>query len=196
MFDHIVCNYPLPISKEVLDIEGFNFAEVDFQTKDLENLLDVYTITEDGELFHTFKTYEWVDDDERFLKGYMKEIDRKEVKELFYGKILFYCYEQIRTTNCEGDVKETTVSLDYEAKFNDGNLVSVELVDQSIEDTTDYYIKTQKLLDDMSKRSKKWYNKYFFNTKAFRNIKKTLIYKPLQKLHNFTGWLLRLSYKI
>ncbi len=196
MFDHIVCNYPLPISKEVLDIEGFDISDVDFQTKNLENLLDVYTITEDGELFHTLNTYEWVDDDDAFLKGYMKVIDSKEVKELFYGRLNFYCYEQIKTKKEDGTIKETSVSLDYEAKFDEGNLVSLELVDQSIEDTTDYYIKTQKLLDEMFRRSKLWYNKYIFYTKPYRAFKNCLIIKPIRLLHQFTGWLVRLSYKI
>ena len=195
MFDSIECNYPLPISKELIELENFDIYEVEFQTKSLDNLLDLYTITEEGELIHRCREYEWVDDDSHFLKGYMNPVSEKDVKENFHGILEFYCFEQIRK-EVDGKVKEISVSVDYQAKFIDGKLASIELVNQSIEDTTEYYEKMQSLFEERKRQANLWYNKYFFYTKQFRDFKRFCIYKPLDKLHRFTGWLLRLSYKI
>ena len=46
MYDDIVCKYPLPLPE---DIKGFK--STGFQTKDLENALDLYEIREDGSLW-------------------------------------------------------------------------------------------------------------------------------------------------
>lgn len=195
MFDNIECNYPLPITKELLELEDFNIDEVEFQTKSFENLLELYIISEDGELLRKKSTYEWYDDDEYFLKGYMKEVSSEIVKETFFGVVEFYCYEQLRK-EVNGKVREISVSVDYEAKFNDGKLISLDLVDQSIEDTTEHYEKIQAHIAQRAKDMEIWYNKYFLYTNTFRKFKRICIYKPLNSLHKFTGWLLTQSYKI
>ena len=195
MFDNIQCNYPLPVSEEMLELENFDIYEVELQTKSLECLLELYNITEEGELIRKKVSYEWVDDDEAFLKGYMKETSSEEIKENFHGILEFYCYEQLRK-EIDGKVKEISVSIDYEAKFIDGKVTSIELVNQSIEDTTKHYEELQEMFNQHKIAAKKWYNRYFLNTKAFRNFKRHCIYKPLNALHNFTGKLLTLSYRI
>lgn len=195
MFDNIECNYPLPISKELLDVEELNVYEVEFQTKSLENLMELYVITEDGELLRRKNRYEWVDDDNAFLKGYMEVVSSADVKENFHGILEFYFYESyVRDVN--GKKKEITVSGDYEAKFIDGKLTTIELVDQSIEDTTEYYEKMQEFWKQNKIKANKWYNKYFFYTKQFRDFKRYFIYRPLSALHKFTGWLLTQSHKL
>ena len=67
MFDSVQCNYPLPIPLDVVDIYP-DIYDQEFQTKDLENLLDHYILNEDGELLWIKKEYEWKDDDSHFLK--------------------------------------------------------------------------------------------------------------------------------
>lgn len=195
MFDNINCEYPLPVSKELIELEDFDIYEAEFQTKDLENALELYTITEDGDLIRKKIQYEWVDDDEAFLKGYMKVVSSEDIKENFHGIIEFYCYEQLRK-EVEGKTKETSVTVDYEAKFIDGKLSSIELVNQSIEDTTDHYYDMKEFFRKQEAERSKWYNKYFLYTKQFRNFKRVCIYKPLNALHTFTGKLLTLSYRI
>lgn len=195
MFDNIDCKYPLPISKELLEIEDFNIYEVEFQTKSLENLMELYVITEDGELIRKKSNYKWIDDDSYFLKGYMETVDVEDIKENFHGIIEFYCYESYYK-EVDGKTREISISVDYEAKFIDGKLSSIELVNQSIEDTTEYYEKMRALMRERERIADLWYNKYFFYTKQFRNFKRHFIYKPLDSLHKFTGWLLRLSYKL
>ena len=49
MFDSVQCNYPLPLPLDVVDLYP-DLYEKEFQTKDLENLLDHYILNEDGEL--------------------------------------------------------------------------------------------------------------------------------------------------
>ena len=46
MYDDIVCKYPLPLPE---DTKGY--VPDRFQTKDLENLLNLYEIREDGTLW-------------------------------------------------------------------------------------------------------------------------------------------------
>lgn len=50
MFDSIRCSYPLPLPLEVVD-DLPDIYEVEFQTKDLDNLLNEYYLNENGELF-------------------------------------------------------------------------------------------------------------------------------------------------
>lgn len=56
MFDSVQCNYPLPLPLEVVDIYPDIYNQ-EFQTKDLENLLDNYILNEDGELLWIKKEY-------------------------------------------------------------------------------------------------------------------------------------------
>lgn len=195
MFDTIECNYPLPISKELLDVEELDIYEVELQTKSFNNLMERYIISENGELFLFKNQYKWVDDDSCFLKGYMEETSSDLVKQNFHGIINFYFYESY-VRRKSGNVKEFTVSGDYEAKFNDGMLVSIELVEHSIEDTTDHYLQMKQLFEERDRKAKLWYNNYIFYTKWFRDVKRCCIYNPLNGLHNFTGKLLSLSYRI
>jgi hypothetical protein len=194
MFDNIECNYPLPISKELIELDNFDIYEVELQTKSLDNLMELYVITEDGELFRKKNQYEWVDDDNAFLKGYMEVVSSDLVKENFHGIIEFGCFHSI--IDVGEKTTETSISVDYEAKFIDGKLVSIELVRQSIEDTTEYFEKMQALFKEQKRKAKLWYNKYIFYTKWFRTVKRHCIYKPLNGLHKFTGKLLTLSYRI
>ena len=62
MFDTIDCKYPLPeATKEV--------QESGFQTKSFENLMENYTITEEGKIIRHKQRYEVVPEEERPYYG-------------------------------------------------------------------------------------------------------------------------------
>src|SRR5574343_572029 len=61
MYDTIKCLYPLPIN--------MSLEWVEFQTKDLENTLDKFTINEKGELILHEVEYEVVSEEERPYYG-------------------------------------------------------------------------------------------------------------------------------
>jgi hypothetical protein len=182
MFDHIHCEYPLP-SNEKLDKLGLKLQDIDYQTKDLHNCLEVYTITKDGKLFYKQVEREWVDDDNAFLKGYLQEISSKDVQVMHHGEILFYHYEILK----ESETKGQSVSIDYKAKFTDGIVSSIELVDCEIADASEYLTQQKAFWDKEKARRKKWYNKYIFYTKIYRAFSRYCIYKPVYMLYKLTG---------
>ena len=119
MYDHIHCEYPLP------DAE---MQEKEFQTKDLENLMDYYTITKEGLLIHHVKKYELVPEEERPYYG-TEDWDKNPLVQAFgmlksipvcdkyvdyNGDLIFY------------DFKPGTDDLiHYKAEFRNGQLVNL-----------------------------------------------------------------------
>ena len=98
MFDTLFVKKKLPLTKELKAL-NVNWEEVDFQTKDLENLLDTYEITKAGKLRHLWQRREWKDDDSAFLKGYFEVVEEEWRDVLFHGTINFYA------THCTNDTK-------------------------------------------------------------------------------------------
>ena len=137
LFDTIHCKYQLPKPSFELDSWNIDLNKLEFQTKDLENIMMEYTIRENGELWYDDKTYKWVDDDNRFLKGYMEVESSEEKPANFHGVLLFYCYEDLG----ERDGKFYNLQLDYEAKFVDNKIVELKLVEEKLEDVTEYKLK-------------------------------------------------------
>lgn len=61
MYDNIRCEYPLPLTDEIKALSS-NWAEISsFQTKDLDNSLSFYRITEDGFLLEEIVEKEYVE---------------------------------------------------------------------------------------------------------------------------------------
>ena len=96
MFDTIYVKKKLPLTKELKAL-NINWEELDFQTKDLENLLDHYEITKSGKLKHLWQKREWKDDDSAFLKGYFEVVEEEWRDVDFHGTINFY------TSHCDND---------------------------------------------------------------------------------------------
>lgn len=190
MFDSISCNYPLPLPLEIIDIMP-DVYDNEFQTKDFENLLELYILNEDGDLLYRKREYKWTDDDSAFLKGYMDIIKEEIVPYNFHGVVNFYCYETVHEE--EDNKKATDVSIDYLAKFSNGKLESIEILSYEISDATERLDKLQKNMKEHARKAKIWYNKYFFNTKFYRFIKWKIIIKPIELLKKFFDkiyWLL------
>ena len=141
MYDTIKCKKKLPLTAELkaLDVK---WDELNFQTKDLENLLDAYEITKSGKLKHLWQERAWKDDDDAFLKGYF-EVVKEEWRDVpFHGTINFY------TSHCTNDTlhwnyldDEDQLSFDdielipgddwwfeFEAYFTKGKLDEIKLI--------------------------------------------------------------------
>jgi len=171
MFDYLNCKYPLPNPSFDLDSWGIKLNDIKYQTKDLENCLIEYTIRENGELWYDDVTYQWVDDDNVLLKGYMDVVSSHNKPANFHGIVTFYCYEELG----EKDGKFYSLELDYEAKFVDNKIVELRLTKEFINDVTE----RKKRLDDLFEQERiennKWYNKYLLNTGPMRFIRRKII---------------------
>ena len=181
MFDTIRVDYPLPLPLEVVDLLP-DIYSCEFQTKDLENLLEEYILTEDGILLEIRKQREWEDDDDAFLKGYFKEISRETIPLNIHSTVNFYMYETIENS----DETAVDVHIDFLGKFTDGKLVDLELFNYEIIDSTERVKNTKEFFNKLKISRKKWYNKYFFNALPYSYFRK-FITKSLYNLHNFTG---------
>ena len=182
MFDSIKCNYPLPLPLEVVDILP-DLYDLEFQTKDLENLLDDYYLNEDGLLLWHKRKYEWKDDDSAFLKGYMDVVEEEIIPTDFHGVINFYCYETVHEDESSDKAKDITI--DYLAKFTNGKLENIEILDYEVRDATVRIINLKNTMKEHEERRKRWYNKYIFNTKYWRFIKNKIILNPIDLLRKF-----------
>lgn len=182
MFDSIECDYPLPLPLEVIDIMPDPYSQ-EFQTKDLENLMDTYILNEEGELLWIKKEYKWKDDDDSFLKGYMEVTKQEIVPTNFHGILNFYCYETVYDETTSNNVKD--VSIDYLAKFTNGKLENIEILSYEINDATARLINLKNTLKKYEKRRNRWYNKYIFHTKLWKFIKNKIILAPIKSISKF-----------
>jgi len=89
MFDQLTVKKKLPLTKELKAL-NINWEEEVFQTKDLDCLLETYEITKSGKLRHLWQERVWVDDEDAFLKGYMKVVKEEWRDVDFHGTINFY----------------------------------------------------------------------------------------------------------
>jgi len=98
MFDTIFVKKKLPLTKELkaLDVK---WEEVDFQTKDLENLLDSYEITKSGKLKHLWQQREWKEADDSPFGGYLDVVNEEWRDVDYHGTITFY------TSHCTNNTK-------------------------------------------------------------------------------------------
>ena len=189
MFDSIECNYPLPLPLEVINIMPDPYDRA-FQTKDLENLLDLYYLNEDGILYWRKRKYEWKDDDNAFLKGYMDVIEEEIVPVDFHGILNFYCYETIHEDESSDKAKDITI--DYLAKFTNGKLENIEVLSYEVKDATVRIINLKNTMQKHEERRKRWYNKYIFHTKFWKVVKWKIIIKPIElikKISDKIYWL-------
>lgn len=179
MFDSIQCNYPLPLPLEVIDVMP-DLYDQEFQTKDLENLLDLYYLNEDGVLSWHKKKYAWKDDDSAFLKGYMDVVEEEIVPTDFHGVLNFYCYETVEEDIENNKAKDVTI--DYLAKFTNGKLENIEILSYEIIDATVRIIDLKNTMKKHEERRNRWYNKYILHTKSWRFIKNKIILNPIDLL--------------
>ena len=128
MFSYIKCKKELPLTDELKSL-SVKWNEAEFQTKDLDNCLENYIISEDGELLEEVIEYEYTyyTEEEKKHKDHKpwnivkdQKIVKQETKKVdFHGKITFY--ETIDLSD------EESVWVDFDAYFVYGKLDKLEL---------------------------------------------------------------------
>jgi len=128
MFSYIKCQKELPLTDE-LKCLSVKWEEAQFQTKDLDNCLETYIISEDGELLEEVIEYEYTyyTEEEKKQKDHKpwnivkdQKIVKQETKKVdFHGKITFY--ETFDFTD------EENIWVDFDAYFVYGKLDKLEL---------------------------------------------------------------------
>lgn len=106
MFDYMICEMPLP--------DGSSTKGREFQTKSFDNVMTKYVITTKGHLYEHKWDYEWIEDENHFLKGYIQKVEgsfRQEHLTDYHGDIIFYDSKKI-----------SEVWRDYYARFTDGKV--------------------------------------------------------------------------
>ena len=116
MYDYLICEMPLPAQPLAPQSRAF-------QTKDLECLLERYTITAAGRLIHHAIRYEEVPLSERpypefsFI-GCVRAISTGDIDTNFHGMLEFHTYDSL-----------TKESWSYEAKFTDGQCIDIRCLE-------------------------------------------------------------------
>lgn len=94
MFDNLKVLKPLPLG-EGLSSLIVDWKEEVFQTKDLDNCLDLYEISEEGKLRYLRQEREWEKDESSFLGGHLAVKSERWEDIPFHGVLRFY------TTHCD-----------------------------------------------------------------------------------------------
>jgi hypothetical protein len=162
MFDSIICKAPLPLPEDIGELKDLKIIwdEEVFQTKDLENLLDSYTIHKDGTLTFEEHDKEWVEysSEERkkhFTGGYLKVKRQWTTKKTYHGEILFYTDYFCKTKD---------YWIEFKATFTDSKLSNIEL--HKFEETDNSERRRLKLVHDnqlkiyRERQKKLWYKFY------------------------------------
>jgi hypothetical protein len=128
MFSYIKCKKELPLTDELKNL-SVKWDELQYQTKDLDNCLETYIISEDGELLEEVMEYEYTyyTEEEKKRKDHKpwnivkdQKVVKQETKKVdFHGKITFY--ETLDLNDQE------SIWVDFDAYFVYGKLDKIEL---------------------------------------------------------------------
>ena len=106
MYDELICEMPLP--------DGITHTD-GFQTKSLDNVLDKYTITAEGELWCEAYQWDW---------GENRNPEPERI--LHHGWLNFYTFIG-EPYGPEKSKERLKVWLEYDAKFTDGKCVELKV---------------------------------------------------------------------
>lgn len=111
MFDEIIVEYPLP--------DGLKFEGVRFQTKDMDNFLELYEITNDGRFCRVVME---MDDDKTSPNGIGYMVPTGELDDTnYHGDIVFYHSVGSYSNN-------SFIWYEYVARFTNGQLEWIKRV--------------------------------------------------------------------
>lgn len=161
LFDTIICDYPLPLpeftEEELEDInsgkEGWeNWQEVEWQTKDLGNMLDIYSIEDDGQIY--VRGTNWMESKDEIIaeEGDLEKFEKT-------AEITFYQF-------FAGEKWDHWI--EFKATAWKGELKELDLVEYKKEDNTDR-IEIQKKMHDSLKKDESRGKLY----KAYRYVVST-----------------------
>jgi len=157
MFDSLKCKYPLPLTPEIQQISA-DWANVIFQTKDLDNSLGYYEVREDGHLYQEVVEREYIPYTEEELKTIKPKkwspfkdviIKNKTTHKVdYHGKINFY--ESLEFSETED------MWVEFVAYFVYGKLDKLELF--NITKSPSAALSNKQLEERLLKlRKSKWY---------------------------------------
>ena len=179
MFDEINCEYPLPMPE---DPKGYAGSK-NFQTKDLNCLMDLYEIDKDGNLFRYDVKYEREEGNPKSKSileriGRLKKVSSELVREKITDLINFYDYQQT-----DGDYD---YYIEYQALFRDGTISEIKLFSFEAKDNSGRKKRDEELFQKMKEHH------------AFtKTLKYKLIYRPYHRLLFFVfGNLRRFANKL
>ena len=147
MFDTMICKYPLPMPD---DLKGYIGSD-NFQTKDLDLALSLYTIDENGQLFIERHEGEWIEgnkDSKSIIEkmGHFKTTKRWLEQLNITTTVAFYDYQQSDNTDYD-------YMIEYEAVFIGGKISSVKLTNFEADENA-----KRKILDvEFAKKNKQDY---------------------------------------
>jgi len=187
MFDSIQCNCLLPLPLDVIDL-NLDIYSIEFQTKDFDNILSNFFITEEGRIMEEIVESKWVDDDNAFFKGYLKPISSHITDVNFHGILEFYCYEDVQVQD-----SIHTLDLTYAGRFTDGTLISLEVLDYSVTDSTQYRQESRQHIKELMLKQQHPIRKYFLNTRAIVFVRRRILLKCFNSFYNFASYLRSLA---
>lgn len=157
MHDNIIVKQNLPLPEDLKNL-NINWENYVFQTKNLDNCLLDYFISEDGTLFEHIIEREFIpySEEEKNKRNYKPWNIWKEVKEKssrnekidYHGSINFYTYDEIDDDN--------NFWVEFKAYFVYGKLDKIELVEFKLDKERKAYNK--KWEEEYKKRSKHPWN--------------------------------------
>jgi hypothetical protein len=120
MFDELRCEAPLPRPE---------MQDRTFQTKDMNCVLEEYTITREGRLVchpHRLEANpDWVDDPSKGIAGLfgmLQRVDLPSYDRNYHGDIYFYDFDKPDAERAPGDYGDL---ITFRARFTDGQLTSI-----------------------------------------------------------------------
>lgn len=182
MFDTLSISDTLPFTQEMLDL-GLDKNDHDWQTKDLENCMDLYFI-QGGRLFvQKHKKTEWIKGDPK-AKSVMDRIGRLVTEEPYlepvyhHGEIYFYEFKQ--------DVdSKWDCWIEFKAVFTNGIVDRYQLVEFSKADNAERKQRDKEWQDAINEESNRWINKYFVYTRPVRWFSMKVWYRACNAIANF-----------
>jgi hypothetical protein len=158
MYDEIIVKQNLPIPEVIFALK--DWKNYRFQTKDLDNCLSEYWISEEGELFEHIIEREYIPytDEERKNKNHKfwdiwKDVIEKESRDEkvdYHGTLTFYTYDEIDD--------DTNFWIEFKAYFIYGKLDKIESVEFKLD--KDRKAHNKKWEEEYKRRSKHPWNRF------------------------------------
>ena len=146
LFDTVICDYPLPLpdftDEEFEDINSSDkgvssFQEVEWQTKDMGNMLDVYSIEDDGQIY--LRATQWYENEDAVTpqEGDLEKYEKTaEINfyQMFMGKEWDHWLE-FKATVWKGELKELDL-VEYRKEDNSDRIEIQEQMMEQIKEKT------------------------------------------------------------
>lgn len=182
MFDTLSISDTLPFTQEMKDL-GLDKNDHSWQTKDLENCMELYFIQGGRMFLQKYRKTEWVGGNPN-AKSVMDRIGYLNRQEPYldpiyhHGEIYFYNFKQ--------DVQDKwDCWIEFKAVFTNGMVDKYQLVEFNKTDNVERKQRDKEWHDAITKESNKWINKYFLHTTPVRWFRRRVWYSTCNALSVF-----------